>query len=96
MNKDKDRLKFISYDGDFPNLCRGTLIMELDGKKITFSEFCLSSGGNVSFDAEWNEKVTQGNWKISKFPIGFPEELRDRAVELVNENIRLGCCGGCG
>ena len=51
----KDRLKFISYDGKFPNLCSGTLVMNLDGKDITFSSYCLSSGGSVSFDEEWNE-----------------------------------------
>ena len=33
--KNKNRLKFISYDGNYPNLCSGTLIMELDGQEIT-------------------------------------------------------------
>lgn len=29
-------IKFISYDGDFPNLCRGVLTVEIDGKIVKF------------------------------------------------------------
>ena len=91
----KEKLKFISYDGSYPNLCSGTLIMELDGKEIVFPSYCLSSGGSVSFDDEMNEMVTNGEWSISNFPKDFPRELRVKAVELVNENVPQGCCGGC-
>lgn len=91
----KSRLKFISYDGAYPNLCSGTLIMKLDGKDIEFPDNCLLSGGNVSFDDEWNEEVTQGEWSIYEFPKGFPKELEDEATDIVNENIEQGCCGGC-
>jgi hypothetical protein len=89
------RLKFISYDGEYPNLCNGTLVMELDGKKIKFPPFCLRSGGSVTFDNDWNEIVSQGSWSIRNFPDNFPEELKNEAEELVNENIPEGCCGGC-
>ena len=90
-----NRLKFISYDGAYPNLCSGILKMKLDGRIIYFPEFCLSSGGSVSFDNDWNEEVTQGEWSIDEFPKGFPKELEDEATNLVNENINQGCCGGC-
>ena len=30
-------VKFISYDGKYPNLCRGKLTLEIDGEKVTFS-----------------------------------------------------------
>jgi len=69
--------------------------MEVDGHEVKFPKLCLSSGGSVSFDEDWNEKVTKGEWTISEFPEGFPEELEDEAEELVNENIIQGCCGGC-
>lgn len=89
------KLEFKSYDGDYPNLCSGTLIMSLDGEDIVFPDFCLSSGGSVWFDEDWNEHVEDGMWSIDDWPEGFPEELKPVALELVNENISYGCCGGC-
>lgn len=90
-----DRLNFISYSGKYPNLCSGQLIMKLDGKVVVFPRYCLCSGGNVSFDDEWTEEVSEGPWTITEFPKDFPEELKARANEIVNENVPLGCCGGC-
>ena len=29
-------IKFISYDGAYPNLCSGTLVVEIDGERISF------------------------------------------------------------
>ena len=44
----------------------------------------------------------QGNWKWSykydkdeKFPEGFPIDMKDEVLNKINEEIRLGCCGGC-
>ena len=91
----KNRVRFVSYDGKFPNRCSGTLILNVDGKNITFPDYCLSSGGSVSFDADWNEEVTEGEWTISKFPDNFPVELQEEATYIVNENVPFGCCGGC-
>ena len=88
-------LKFVSYDGEYPNLCSGVLIMELDGKEIEFPEYCLSSTGSCGFDSEWNEIIEKGDWIIIEFPENFPENLKSKAIELVNENVRKGCCGGC-
>ena len=88
-------LKFISYDGAYPNLCSGTLIMELDGKKIKFPQFCLQSGGSAGCDSSGEEYISYGPWTIGDFPKGFPKELEQEAENLVNENIKEGCCGGC-
>lgn len=91
----QQRLKFVSYDGAYPNLCSGTLKMELDGKIITFPSHSLCSGGSVWFDDNWSEHVEAGEWTISGFPKDFPEELKEYAQELVNQNVSFGCCGGC-
>jgi len=91
----KERLKLISYDGTYPNLCSGKLIMELDGKEIIFPDYCLSSGGKVWFDDDWGEHIERGEWSIEEFPKGFPKELKEKAESIVNENISYGCCGGC-
>jgi len=94
-DSDKDVLEFVSYNGRFPTLCSGKLVMRLNGNLITFPDYCLDSGGRVSFDEDWNEKVTQGPWMIYHFPEGFPEHLKEKATDLVNENVMYGCCGGC-
>ena len=89
------KLTFISYDGAYPNLCAGQLILAINNKKIIFPSFCLSSGGGVTFDDNWNEDVSCGEWEIGEFPNGFPDELKNEATKLVNENVEHGCCGGC-
>lgn len=37
-------IEFVSYTGEFPNLCRGTLTLRIDGKEVIF-------GNNY----RWNE-----------------------------------------
>lgn len=93
--KEKDRLKFVSYDGEYPNLCSGRLILNLDGKDVRFPKYCLLSGGSVSFTEKGDERVEKGQWSISNFPENFPNELKNYANILVNSNIDIGCCGGC-
>lgn len=90
-----DKLEFVSYNGAYPNLCSGQLVLKLNGDEIIFPDDCLSSGGSVSFTEDWDEIVSQGNWSISRFPQGFPEELKKEAEKIVNDNIPMGCCGGC-
>ena len=85
----------IDYDGKYPNLCSGTLIIFIDGKKWIFPDYCLISGGFVSFDEDWDGHVATGPWEISKWPENFPEEYKANVVEKINEKIPYGCCGGC-
>ena len=88
-------LQFVSYDGKYPNLCRGTLKMRLGENDVIFPEYCLSSGGSAGFTKDWEDVVTDGEWTISEWPENFPESLKEKATQLVNENVRHGCCGGC-
>ena len=52
-------MKFISYDGGYPNLCRGVLVVEKDGKQYSIYG-ALFSGGCCSFDEDWEENVEEG------------------------------------
>jgi hypothetical protein len=88
-------LDFVSYDGDFPNLCSGKLIMSIDGKSIEFPDYCLRTGGSAYIDDNGNEIIENGEWDIIKYPENFPECLKKEAIELVNKKIQHGCCGGC-
>ncbi|NMC58887.1 MAG: hypothetical protein GYA51_05810 [Candidatus Methanofastidiosa archaeon] len=88
-------VKLISYDGSYPNLCSGKLVLFVDEKKWVFPPHSLSSGGRVSFDKNWRETVDLGPWSMSEWPEGFPEEAKEEALSVINEQLSWGCCGGC-
>ena len=85
----------IEYDGEYPNLCSGQLIVYIDEDKWVFPKYCLSSGGSVSFDDDWNEEISHGPWCVNEWPNGFPEELKELVTDVINDEIPHGCCGGC-
>lgn len=85
----------ISYDGNYPNLCSGHLIVTIDGKEYDFGKHVLRSGG--SGDWETGE-IEHGKWTFRdsiKFPKGFPMKLLNEVLEEINLQIPKGCCGGC-
>lgn len=90
--KTKDRVEFISYDGEFPNLCRGELVLKIDGEIVRLDR-CLCSGGSVWFDSDWMEHIETGEWTVN-VPEKY-EYLENEITEVVNENVPYGCCGGC-
>lgn len=47
-------VEFVSYDGAYPNLCTGQLVLKINGQVREFSRHCLQSGGTVWFDNDWN------------------------------------------
>lgn len=86
-------VEFVSYDGAYPNLCSGTLILKINGVERTFPKYCMQSGGSVSFDKDWNETVTSGLWSVD-----VPEDLyylKEEIERCVNKYVPHGCCGGC-
>ena len=89
-------IKFISYDGEWPNLCRGTLTLEFNDKKYEL-KYILQSGGCCGFYNDYAESyIDHGPWGIDEYEL--PEELKpyaDEIRDLVNENVPEGCCGGC-
>jgi len=85
----------IEYDGAFPNLCAGQLVVIIDGKRWEFPSYCMESGGGVWFDDGWSEHVDSGPWSISRWPKGFPEDQMQAVTNAINESVPHGCCGGC-
>lgn len=86
-------VEFVSYDGKWPNLCGGNLVLKIDGKTVEFPEYCMCSGGSVWFTEDWDANVEYGPWSVD-----VPEEyahLKDEIEACVNENVSYGCCGGC-
>ena len=89
------KVEFVSYDGSYPNLCAGTLVIKIDGKEWKLDRM-ISSGGSVSFTAGWEEVVCAGPWGLHSSDL--PKEIIEHAneiLECVNDNIPYGCCGGC-
>ena len=99
---DKPQLRFISYTGEWPNLCSGKLIVEIDGQKVSFGNdgeypAFWSSGGEV----EWVRKVEviKAPWELSYYGDSkYPHKILDLMPDLIklfNDNVEHGCCGGC-
>ena len=85
----------IEYDGKYPCLCMGYLIVWIDDVKWDFGSYSLSSGGNIHRDTDWNMWTSEGEWFVDEWPQGFPEELKELVLLKINEEIPHGCCGGC-
>lgn len=85
----------IEYDGKYPCLCMGHLIVWIDDVKWDFGRYCLSSGGSIHRNEHWDMWATEGEWSIDEFPKGFPDELKELVLLKINEEIPHGCCGGC-
>lgn len=86
-------VEFVSYDGGYPNLCSGTLVLRINGVERTLPKYCMRSGGSVWFDKDWGEHVEEGYWSVD-----LPDDLeayREEIEECVNSNVQHGCCGGC-
>ena len=103
-------IEFVSYDGEYPHLCTGTLVLSIDGKEYGFN--CLCSGGSVEYEED-DYVVYTGEWKLdhteiskgiyvleaynNKYPhdVTFSEDEIAYITSLVNQEVEQGCCGGC-
>ena len=85
----------IEYDGAYPCLCHGHLVVTIDEVEWDFGNFSLMSGGQVWHDDDLGESVDHGEWDVLEWPEGFPEELKDEVLDAINREIPHGCCGGC-
>ena len=76
----------IEYDGAFPKLCSGVLVVTIDGTRWKFPPYCLSSADdNLSRDdVGWLEHLLSGPWSISEWPEGFPEDQKKAVQDALN------------
>lgn len=84
-------VKFIDYTGKWPNLCSGTLTLEIEGEVVVFHDRFWFSGGSCQ-----GFNITREPWIIDRDMI--PEKYRKYYYEIVhvfNENVEWGYCGGC-
>lgn len=86
-------VKFVSYDGKYPCLCMGTLVLEIDGKIVNLKGVLMSGGSVTFYNGYMDVEVTKGGWELD-----LPDEyldFYDDIKKVVNENVPHGCCGGC-
>ena len=89
-------VEFVSYDGKYPNLCAGVLILKVNDTVYTFAKHSLQSGGSTYFTNHYrNSHINEGDWDIVQWPSNFPEGAQEKAKAVVNDNVQHGCCGGC-
>lgn len=97
-------IKFVSYDGEYPNLCCGTLTLLINGVYVRFgqdnlcdySSFWTSGAGYFSDDIIGDHSGKR-DWLLSEYA-EIPEYLTPYSNELIkifNNNVEPGCCGGC-
>lgn len=90
----KNRVKFIDYNGDYPNLCSGVLRIEINGEEFYLSNI-LRSGGTCGMDNDWEDYVIHGAWEVDLECYPELKEFENEIIEVVNKNVPQGCCGGC-
>lgn len=86
-------VEFVSYDGKYPNLCSGILVLRIDGVEVAFPRYCMESGGSTDWH---NDEIYYGPWSLwnDYIPVEY-RHLKDEILRVVNENVPWGCCGGC-
>ncbi len=101
-------IEFVSYSGKYPCRCMGQLVVKINGREVSFGdgeskgdypEF-WASGGEATFadQIDWEPIVTQGDWYLSADERSYPKKiwkLLPKLIDLMNDHVYPGCCGGC-
>lgn len=56
------------------------------------------SGGKICKNKKWEMWAEEGPWKLIFTDDNYPNEIKNllpKLIELFNENVPHGCCGGC-
>lgn len=99
-----EHVSFVTYSGKWPNLCRGVLILNIDGKDVSFGydDDCdhipfWMTDGSCGFKNNYKQSyINKDKWLINYNKI--PDEYKKYANEidrLFNAYVEYGCCGGC-
>lgn len=104
-------VEFVSYTGEYPNLCRGVLTLRIDGEEVRFGhdynifeswktdgnyEEFWTTGGACGFCTNGEDYIDHDEWQLIES--NLPEKYEPYSEELINvfnENVWWGCCGGC-
>ena len=92
-------IEFKSFTGKYPNLCTGDLTLLIDGKEVTFGSagcdyrYFWVTGGSVDCKSD---SVSKGPWALSdKYLPTHLKPFGQQLIDVFNNNVKQGCCGGC-
>lgn len=102
--KKKPKIKFVSYDGEYPNLCRGQLVLKIGRKtykfgkprydfssnqpKDIYSRF-WTSGGEIRRTEDWSDMWSEkGEWN-SYIDSYVEKKLPKEVIDNIDEIMRL-------
>ena len=104
-------VQFISYTGEWPNLCRGVLTLKIEdeivkfgydlasprSEEVTMFDPFWSSGGCCGFTNDYCDSyIEHDEWEISVVELPARYTIYAQAIDdIFNENVDFGCCGGC-
>ena len=54
----------IEYDGEYPNLCEGTLVVTIGVTRWEFPSYCLASNGGCFLSEDSDEPIERGPWTV--------------------------------
>ena len=82
----------VEYDGEYPNMCTGTLTIFEDGVQIYSKSSCFENTGKAGFNNNWESQIIKGKliWLDAD---KFSKEISDAVEEKLDEYSV--CCGGC-
>lgn len=87
-----NKKKYKKARGKYPNLCRGYLVVKVDGKVFEFNRHALTSGGSIIADYSG---IPTGPWIVWPWPESMPEDRKQEVLDAINDYVPWGCCGGC-
>lgn len=90
-------IEFINYTGEYPNYCRGILILKIDGKLTRFGY-----GNCCDYEPFWEVGGAWTNegygdrtkWIADPYINELPFDV-DKLLDIMNQYVTPSCCGGC-
>lgn len=107
---DEHKIEFVSYDGEYPHICKGQFVITIDDEIFKFNtpyygcseeeeKECLPRfWGAVSREEPWDMDAP-GEWSYScpdekKLPKIVKDNI-DEIMDIFNEYVPPLCCGRC-